>query len=153
MNAMLEINVEVKSAVAKRARSRVLARAVSLELMRDKFGLDIEIMTVDRVLWRWAASVGTNLPETDWDDVPRVRLPPLDDASAIVVDQAILRAPIRAKTLVLLWYKGNGASTVMCQKLGLESRAALYTLWRATLWHFRAALLESECPELRQMIL
>lgn len=77
----------------------------------SRFSLDVpkslpaELFTTDRVLKRWAVSVGTGLPEDKWDDTRKARLSPLDDATAIVVDQIVCSSPEQTKKLLVLWYK------------------------------------------------
>lgn len=128
------------SAITKRRINKTLARAVGLEILRggnyQLRQLDEELMPTDRVLQRWAVSVGMGLATQEWDDRPVSRPPPLDDATAIVVDQAILRGTPRYRALVRGWYKTPTPSTTIAEALGL-SRAGLYLEWRCSLFYFR----------------
>lgn len=130
--------IRAMNGAEKRKVNRILARAVALEIIRegDKrlSQLDLELLPTHHVLERWAVSVGDGLSDK-WDDSRKSRLSPLDDATAIVVDQVILRALPRYKALVRQWYCGKGSSTTIADRLGV-TRSGLYFEWRCSLRYF-----------------
>lgn len=99
--------------------------------------LDPELVPTDRILDRWAVSVGSGLPSGNWDDTPRSRPPPLDDQTAIEVDRIILQLPHKYKTLVVRWYKSPLPRAAIAREMGLSSRTGLYLEWRSALWYLR----------------
>jgi hypothetical protein len=139
----------------KRKVNRILARAVALELIRNgdwkQRALDMELMPTDRVMQRWAICVGDGLSDK-WDDSRKSRLPALDDATAIIVDQVILRSPTRYQSLARQWYCGAGASVAIAERLGGLTRHGLYMLWRRSLLHFRARFLETGHADLVSLL-
>lgn len=125
----------------RRQVNRVLARAVALEIIRDAntklCHLDHTLMPTNRVMERWAVGSGDGMPSDEWDDSRKSsRMPPLDDYTHIIVDQAIMRAPSQHSLLVRQWYWGSGSTTTIAQRLGL-SRCDLYVAWRNSLLYFR----------------
>lgn len=60
-----------KNGAERRLLNNVLRRAVSLEILRQYNPrmrmLDEELLGTDRVLQRWAISVGSGMPVEDWD--------------------------------------------------------------------------------------
>jgi hypothetical protein len=141
-----------KTAADKRRENRILRNAIALEIVRQGDPilreLDMDLLATDRVLQRWASSVGTDLPVEDWDIPPIAKLPPLDDETAIVVDQIILRSPMRVRRLVIPWYKGKGSSTTIAEKLGIGTWDALHWEWRVTLKWLREQFMNSEHMDL-----
>lgn len=138
----------------KRKVNRILARAVALEIIRegDKrlSQLDLELIPTHRVMERWAVSVGDGLSDK-WDDSRKSRMSPLDDATAIVVDQVILRAPPRYQAMARQWYCGTGSSTTIAERLGV-TRHGLYFEWRCTLRYFGAQFYATGHPELASLL-
>lgn len=138
-----------------RKNNRLLARAVALEVIRGGdhrlATLDMELMPTDRVMQRWSVSIGSGLPRDEWDDDPRSRPPPLDDVTATVVDQIVLRAPTRTKGLIKDWYKTPAASTVIANRMGI-SRSGLYLEWRAALTYVKFRALESKHADLIKLV-
>ena len=61
-----------------------------------------------------------------------------DDVLAF--DQCYAVAPIKYKTFVSVWYKGDGSSLQKAKRLGM-SRTSLYLEWKKTLCFFHGALL------------
>jgi hypothetical protein len=124
----------------KRRVNRVLARAVALSIIRDGGQLDqldIDLLPTNRLLERWAVGVGDGIPSDEWDDTRKSsRLPPLDDVTAIVVDQAIMRGLPRYRSLVRQWYCGTGSSTTIAERFGV-TRKGLYFEWRCSLLYYR----------------
>lgn len=64
-----------------------------------------ELVAVDRLMRRWAVSIGDGLPSESWDDQPQSRPPPLDDDTAVTVDRTVNALPIESRRLVILWWK------------------------------------------------
>lgn len=123
----------------RRKLNRVLARAVALEIIRGDgklTQLDVELVPTDRIMQRWAVGTGSGIPGDEWDDSRKSTLSPLDDVTAIIVDQYILRSPHRYQRIARSWYCGTGASITIAQSLGL-SRSGLYLEWRCTLFYFK----------------
>lgn len=124
------------TAAVKRKMNRTVRGAVMLAIVsgdsKKVGGLDPELMPINRIMERWAVSVGSGLPTDDeWE--PRSRPTPLDDASSTVVDQIVIHAPHRYRLLLLPWYKGSGSSTTIQEKLGV-TRHGLYLEWRCSLF-------------------
>src|SRR5690606_21827753 len=87
-----------------------------------RFVLPRELITTDRVLQRWAVSIGLGLPSEDWDDTPKAKPPPLSDDVAIVVDECVLKAPPKTRELVSRWYKTPHPVEVMARRLRCSAR-------------------------------
>lgn len=136
-------------AVLKRAPEPLNIAEILDETARS---LDFDLMATDRVWQRWAISVGSGLPVEQWEETPKSRLPPLDDVTAVIVDQIWCRAPPRAKDLLTPWYKGTGGPGSICRKLKLEGEAQLFLEWRATLRWSRARFVDSGHRELVRMV-
>lgn len=94
--------------------------------------LPAEFASTDRILQRWAVSIGTGLPADSWDDRPISKPPPLDDDTAIVVDQIILHAPPKTARLIVAWYKTPASCQQIAYKMGM-SRRGLIIGWRLSL--------------------
>lgn len=113
-----------------------------LEARHTSGKLDPRLVPTDRILRRWARSIGSGLPSDQWQENPRAQVPPLDDDTATVVDQIVLKSPPKVRTLVKLWYKTEQPREAIAQRLGV-SRSAVYLHHRAALWllrdQFRAA--------------
>lgn len=131
---------EWPTAADARRVNRLVARAVALEIVRGgscKLAqLDADLMPTDRVMQRWAVSVGLGLPTGEWDDAPKAKPPPLDDETATVVDQIIIRGPPRYAQFARRWYKTPIPSLALAEQLGV-SRAGLYLEWRCMLFHYK----------------
>jgi hypothetical protein len=102
-----------------------------------------EYATTDRVCQRWAVSVGMGLPTEIWMDGIASRPPPLDDDTAIVVDQIILKSPPRTKRLVVGWYRTPVPQSVLAQNCGLTTKT-LVTGWYLSLNYLRWRFGESK---------
>jgi hypothetical protein len=107
-----------------------------------------ELRTTDWILERWAISVGDGLRGMPWEDVPRSKVPPLNDQCAIVVDQLVMRSGDSTKRLVGYWYRTALAKTVIAQKLGVN-RDTIYFRWNSALWYFRDRFIQSPLSDLR----
>jgi hypothetical protein len=107
-----------------------------------------ELKSTDWILQRWAASVGDGLYDAPWDDVPVSRVPVLNDQTAIVVDQLVMRSGDKTKRLIGYWYRTALPKTTIAQRLGLD-RDTIYTRWNAALWYFRNRFISSPLSDLR----
>jgi len=100
-----------------------------------------ELLPVDRILQRWDVSIGTGLPSEAWDDNPRTsKPPPLDDDTATVVDQIILRLPKRTNQVIVAWYRTPQPTEVIARKLNMSARSlenGLKVCLNFTLWKFQ----------------
>lgn len=149
----------------RRKVNRVLARAVALEILRGgdtRLGrLDIELMPTHRVCERWAVGSGDGLSSDEWDDSRKTsRMPPLDDATHIVVDQTLLKGVpgrldatrhARYYALVRQWYCGTGSTTTIADRFGLN-RNGLYFEWRCSLFYFRDQFRATGHPDLVSLL-
>lgn len=122
--------------VARRPKplaEEVLAR---LEAIGRSRNLSAELLLTDRLLRRWAVSIGSGLPSDEWQENPKSRVSPLDDETAVKVDQIILKSPQRTARLVRLWYKSNQPSEVVAAEVGV-SKSAIYVEHKAALSYLR----------------
>lgn len=117
-----------------------------------KYHLTPELIGTDRVLQRWAVSVGDGLHDLPWQEVTRSQVPVLDDQMAIVVDQLILRAPPRTRELTELWYRTPLPREALARKLHVH-RDTLYVRWNASLSYFRSRFESSPLSALRRLCL
>jgi hypothetical protein len=142
-------------AIERRKINRTLSRAIGLEILRGGNSqlrqLDEELMPTDRIMQRWAVSIGSGFATDEWDDRPVSRPPPLDDATAIVVDQSIMKGSPRYSRIVRSWYKTPAPSATIAESLGL-SRSGLYLEWRCSLFYFRSRFIGSGHPDLVAML-
>jgi hypothetical protein len=92
----------------------------------------VEFATTDRICQRWATSVGLGLPTEKWQDEVRSLAPPLDDDTAIVVDQVILKLPVKTKAVIVKWYRTDLPGSVIAKQLNLTP-ATLVTAWHLSL--------------------
>jgi hypothetical protein len=107
-----------------------------------------ELRATDWVLQRWAASVGDGLLDVPWEDVPVSRVPVLNDQTAIVVDQLIMRSGDKTKRLVGYWYRTALPKVAIAKKIGV-SHDGIYLRWNAALWYFRERFIQSPLSDLR----
>jgi len=139
----------------RRKLNRVLARAVGLALIQKgdpRFSrLDPELEPVKHIMERWAVSIGDGLGDEPWDESRKSCVSPLDDHTALIVDQIVNHAPVRYRTLARLWFCGAGTTTDLAERMGV-SRSGLYLELRCTLFHFRAKFLESKHADLIDLL-
>ena len=117
---------------------------------RAVFALPRELITTDRVLQRWAVSVGLGLPIEAWDR-PLTNVPPLPDDVAIVVDQAICHAPPKTRELITRWYKTPHPVEPIARKLGCVPRT-VYRMHAIALEYMRWRFEGSKNQQLIEMI-
>jgi hypothetical protein len=116
-------------------------------------GLEPEILVIDRILQRWAVSIGTGLPSEVWDDsIAVARPPPLDDDCAILVDRCILGLPARYNLVINLWYRKPIPTRGIAKRLNLDD-TGLLLLYRTCLWEIRNRLIENGNRALEQLLL
>lgn len=124
--------------------------AVSIHVLKiSPNELPPELLPTDRILLRWAASVGDGSKEDPaWQEIIRARFTQLPDSVAIVVDQLVLRSPYR--TLTELWYRTPQPREVIAQRMRLNEDK-VYPCWRAALKHYRAFFETSPLCDLRKL--
>jgi hypothetical protein len=115
---------------------------VTVELDRSDNFLPAELATTDRVCQRWAVSIGMGLPAERWRDEEASRPPPLDDPTAIIVDQIILKSPHRTQRLVRGWYCTTIAQPVLAKQFNLTERTII-TAWHLCLNFLQFRFVES----------
>lgn len=141
----------------RRKINRILARAIGLGILRDGGKLskiDEDLLPTERVIQRWAAGSGNGTPGEEWDDSRKSTLPPLDDATHVVVDLIYMHAKIskpRYHTVIREWYCGTGSVVQVAKMLGV-SRDGLYLEWRCALQYFRGEFARSGHPDLLSLI-
>lgn len=137
----------------KREINRLVAHAVRTALLESSSGqaLGIDLMPVDRIELRWAVSQGTGFPSERYDETPIARPTPLDDDTAIIVDQINLRVPDRQQRLLRLWYRTQLPSSEIA-KMFSTSRNGIYLEWRAALTWLKHAFMQSNHPELIRLV-
>lgn len=138
--------------VARAARQIQAAVELALREKRSPRMLsDPKAAAVDWILQRWAASHGTGLPVPDPGSLP-TRVPPLDDATAIVVDRIVSRViHENTRKLVCQWYRANVPPKVMADQRGISVRT-LYRHLEIALLNLRELFVASEHPELVRML-
>lgn len=100
--------------------------------------LDPELVPTDRMMQRWAVSVGSGLPQDveGWDDKPISKPPPLDDETAITVDRIVQQLGEKYRRLAVSWYKSAKPRQSIAYELAIP-RSSMYLEWRAMLWYLR----------------
>lgn len=111
----------------------------------------VEFATTDRICMRWAVSVGLGLPTDLWQDAQCSRPPPLDDDTAIVVDQIILKSPEKTRRVIVKWYRTQLPNTVIAEQLHLTPRT-LETAWHLSLNFLQWRFLESKHTSLLALL-
>lgn len=89
----------------------------------DGDDLPPELVPIELIHQRWAVSVGDGLPRELWDEIHVARMPPLDDDTAIVVDQQILRSPPRTRTFIRAWYKTAAPARALAKQWDMSERS------------------------------
>lgn len=120
--------------VAERPRERLLQARTAI--------CPPEFATTDRICQRWNVSVGLGLQSDKWQDGGRCPPPPLDEDTAVVVDQIILRSPPKTKRLTMQWYRTDLPDTVIARNLSLTPDT-LPAAWYLTLNYLRWRFSES----------
>lgn len=138
--------------VARAARQIQAAVELALRERRNPRMLsDPKAAAVDWVMQRWAASHGSGLPVEDPGSLP-IRVPPLDDATAIIVDRIVSRdIHENARKLVCQWYRANLSPKVMADQRGISVRT-LYRHWGFVLEQLRELFIANGHPELVNIV-
>lgn len=107
--------------------------------------LDIEadLLPADRILQRWARSVGCGVPDERWDWA-QSRPNELPHEAAIWVDRYVCSRADRMRKFLHSWYRGQDASAVIAKRFNV-GRDEVYALWRATLMVARADFMREPC--------
>lgn len=90
---------------------------------RARCDLPPELVPIEIIFQRWAVSIGDGLPREMWDEIPSARMPPLDDDTAIIVDQQYLRSPPRTKLFIKTWYKAPAPKRALATHWGMTEEA------------------------------
>lgn len=110
-----------------------------------------ELIPVDRILQRWAVSVGDGLHDQPWAEVPVSKVSILDDQMAIVVDQLVLRSEPTTRKLVELWYRTPMPKEAIARKIHVEPDV-VYVRWNSALYYFRDRFSQSPLTGLRKLV-
>lgn len=130
------------------------ARSALRVMLDDSYvpaALPRELIAPDRIMLRWAVSNGSGLPSEDWDDRPVSRIPPLDDGTAVVVDQIVLHSPPKTQKFVRLWYKSPIPVRLIADRMHMPPRRAYQTLG-VVLHYLRWRFQESKYPDLVRIL-
>jgi hypothetical protein len=113
--------------------------------------IPLHLLGTDRVLKRWAVSVGDGTEDLRWLEIAKSKFPPLDDQMAIVVDQLVMRAPQRTRKVVERYYRfpDNDLSDI-ARALNVR-RENVKAHWHLALGYFRSRFLESPLSGLRAL--
>jgi hypothetical protein len=105
--------------------------------------LPAPLLVTDRVMQRWARSIGDGLPSEEWDEgkTPS-RLSPLDDELAIQIDRIVLAAPQHLRQMFQLWYKTPLPVNEIGRRFGVD-RDEVIRRWKAALEWIRPQLIGS----------
>lgn len=143
------------TAIEKRKMNRLIGQAIALEILRggnyQLRALDEVLMPTHRVLQRWAVSIGMGLPSDSWDDRKISKPPPLDDATATVVDNVICRGNDGCRRFVRDWYRTPTPVSAMCGSMGMDTKG-IYMQWRASLFYYRGRFLATGHQDLVKMM-
>lgn len=131
--------------------SQVLRRLLSDDMDATPSCLARDLLSTDRILQRWAVSVGSGLPTEVWDDVPRAKPPPLPDDVAIIVDRIVIKSPKRKRLLIKLWYRRTCPRSVISKRLNMTQRA-LYVEVAAALMYLKLRFLSAGHAALCDMV-
>lgn len=110
---------------------------------RTDLDIEADLMPADRILQRWARSVGCGMPDPVWDGT-QSRPNELPPDAAIWVDRYVCSRPDRMRKFLHSWYRGQDASAVIAKRFNV-GRDEVYTLWRATLIAVRQDFLAEPC--------
>ena len=105
--------------------------------------IDLDLLSADRILQRWARSVGCGMPEAEWDGT-QSRPTELPSDAAVWVDQYVCSRPDRMRKFLHSWYRGQDSSAVIAKRFGV-GRDAVYMLWRGYLAVSRDIFLTIPC--------
>lgn len=110
-----------------------------------------ELLATDRIMLRWAASVGDGLTDPAWTELVRSRVPELSWDVAIIVDQTIMRAqPREYREVVTMWYRSSAPRMVIAERLRVREDE-VYVCWQGALAYFRRFFGTSPNNELRRL--
>lgn len=109
-------------------------------LAKPRNDIPIALTSPHRIMLRWARSIGDGLPTDEWDELRRSSsLTPLDDVTAIVVDQLVLDSPEHINIVLRLWYKSPLPVSEIAEKLRID-RNQMRQRWLACLSWLRPEL-------------
>lgn len=82
-----------------------------------------ELLTTDRIMQRWSVANGSGLPAECWDDSRVSRVPPLDDDTALLVDEIVLKCPPKTNKVIVEWYCKPLPTSEIARRLGMSPRS------------------------------
>lgn len=119
-------------------RARSIVKAVLYELHTPGV-IELDLLSTDRIMQRWAVANGSGLPTDVWDDTPRARPPALDDDTAMLVDEIVRKSPPKTRRIVVAWYRKPIPTKVLAEQMGMSARS-LEGAWKLSLnflkWKF-----------------
>lgn len=110
-----------------------------------------ELLPVDRIMQRWAVANGTGLPEGEWDDTPTARPPPLDDDTAMLVDEIVRKCPPKTRHVLVQWYRKPLPTKTLAEQMGMAPRS-LETCWKLSLNFLKYRFVESNNLTLARLL-
>lgn len=117
----------------------------------DGEDLPPELVPIELIHQRWAVSVGDGLPREKWEEIPSARMPPLDDPTAIVVDQQIMRSPPRTQLFIRTWYKAPAPIRTLATKWDMAENSVIRCR-PIVLNYMRWRFLETRYPPLLRLL-
>lgn len=151
-----EVRTELNAIEARRVAraAEKIEAAVSLalrETRNPRMIADPKIRAVDRLMQRWAIGHGSGLPVED-PGALAARLPPLDDATQIVIDRVITHdIPDTVRKLVCAWYRTQAPTALIARDRGISVRT-VYRHWELSLEYLRELFIASNHSDLLRML-
>ncbi len=124
-----------------------LAEEVTVKLSPNK--LPDELLATDRILLRWARSVGDGMQDPAWYEYVRSQCDALPDEVAIIVDQLVLRS-CEHRLVTELWYRSPQPREIIARRIGVGN-ATVYIHWHGALYYFRRFFEMSPNSTLRRL--
>lgn len=112
---------------------------------RVRHSLHEDLLTTDRIMLRWAVSVAGGVPVDVWDDTLVAKPPPLPDDVAVLVDQAVMKAPRPyggRHGLLHAWYRTPEPVEVIGRRFNCRGSDLRVEL-SAALAHMKSQLLQT----------
>lgn len=132
-------------------RSQAERQAIEASLHGPRPGAPPEFQSTNRVLERWAVSIGLGVQSEQWQDLVISRPPPLDEPTAIVVDQLVMKSPHRTKALLFKWYRTNLPREAIARELKISTRN-VEPAWHLCLLCMQHRFVESQYPPLLKLL-
>jgi hypothetical protein len=92
------------------------------------------------------------LQSDQWQDVElKSKAPPLDDHTAIIVDQVIMKSPPKTKAILIKWYRTDLPGSAIAKQLNLTP-VTLITAWKMGLLFTQKRFMDSNDKSLLAML-